>query len=81
VHLPATSLSLLSPNIYISASQSQPTVNGLWLDDRFPPGAGVLSSSSRPDLPWCPLIIPPEIVRPGLEAEHLNINSAELQTK
>lgn len=28
---------LLSPNIYISASQSEPTVTGLWLDDRLPP--------------------------------------------
>jgi hypothetical protein len=81
VHLPATSLSLLSPNIHISASQSEPTVTGLWLDDRFPPGTEILCSSSRPDLLWCPFAILPEIERPGREAYQWNINSAELQTK
>lgn len=78
MHLPATSLSLLSPNICIRASKSQPTMTELWLDDRFPPGAEILSSSSRPDLLWYPLAIPPGIQRSGREADHSNTNGAEL---
>jgi hypothetical protein len=74
-------LSLLSPNIYISASQSEPTVTELRLDDRFLPGAEILSSSSQPDLMWCPLAIPPGIERPGRDADHSNTNGAELKTE
>jgi len=81
VHLPATSLSCLSPNIYISASHSAPTVTELWLDDRFLPGADILSSTSWPDLLCCPLAIPPGIERPGPEADYSSTNGAELKTE
>jgi hypothetical protein len=81
VHLPGISLSLLSPNIYISASQSEPTVTEQWLDDRFLPGTEILSSSSRPDLLWCPLAIPSGMGRPGREADHSNTKGTELWTE
>lgn len=81
MHLPVTSLSLLSPNIYISASESEPTVTELWLDDRLPPGAEILSLSSRPNLLWCPLSIRPGKERPGREADHSNTNGAKLKTE
>jgi hypothetical protein len=36
-------------------------------------------TSSRPDLQWCPLAIPPGIEKPGCEADHSNTNGAELK--
>jgi len=56
-------------------------VTELWLDDRLPLGAEILSSSSRPNLLWCPLTIPPGIERPGREDEHTNTNGAKLKTE
>jgi hypothetical protein len=87
VQLPATAFSLLGPNIYINAAQSEPTVTELWLDDRLPPGAEISSSSSRPDRLWCPpyatgtAAIPPGIERPGREADHSHTTGAEVKSE